>query len=1513
MKNKLKSLRIFFIVGIIFPLLVIFSIYYFVLPNVLDMDKYKSEIRQTLVNKIVYPAEIGNLDIKLTWNLRARLKTDRVIITKPDKSKLLELGASYIEVSLPALINKKIVLKKLNINMLNAHITRFKNGKFDITELLTKSEDSKYKFLLKNTEILINGYSLKFTENYIQPAKYYFLVGEKIKIQKFNPGKFIEIYALGKLILNDKNKSDANYDVFLSSPLPLFKDEKLTLKGKIANLDINSFVPYLNQLSAIQFISLAGKGNMTFDMKFNKKMFDKNKFFIESDFDGIKIQTAKSGVISQYNDKIFINGVGYYNNNEIFFDDLKIKSKDMDIKSSGKIIDYRIAKAKKFVDLIINFDNSKICSIAELFPKTIKVKRDPFGKILKHDVKADIYGNIAVKGNHNDPNMFGTLNYSNLSISGGFENTPKTSGKVNFVGSAIIFENKIFINKNDFVNVTGKVTPFREKTINVDVTSSEVDFARVYKILMVLKDFFNMKLGPIPDMTFEGRGRANLNISGKINDVQLNGYVEGKKLKVKYATLSKPADNVQGKIRFTGKKALYDELTGEVEGMQVFPKGYSTFDDYSDVIIHIPKLQLDKGLDFVNKSPLLIEAKTALKDVKKMSGFADATIHLLGKKDNLDIEGEFVLNNANVSYNGFAEPFTALKGLLKVKNEDIYFEEAIGQVKNNNIKVSGFIKGNFDSELKITSEQLNLDSARTFLLNSPILIDIDEVLGDFRDIKGVSSVEVNLKGNLNKKPLENVVLKNMNAVFNHKLTGFPISLNKGILTITPQIVNAKEVTGITEGIDFKINGKVSNVDNYILKNEPLIPDFELNIKKFDLLKFKKFNESLLIPEKARKFLSKFDELKGITEIYLKLKPENFNLKITPANISAVYLPYKTLINVKSGSAQISENGMELSSVKGVFSESEFNLNGFIRNFIQKPEFDLAANLEINYNDIDKFRTYTKIPLHSGGIIPFGATLKGNIDDWKLFGRMMLKKGSYLNYLTNIGLSRNIVRLFTIEASGGKNSVNVEKLRIDVADPAYNAANISINSKNYQGFKNLINLYGVIDNLKSKTPEFRNFIIKTSDENSSGGKLFNSSTGGFLNNGTDKFIINGDFKANLVLNGYVSAPLINGSTSFKDVSIPNYKTGIKSINLTFNADRINLDILDFNIGESIMNINALLDTKLQSPIVIKDLKINSSLFNIDEIAKIFSEKPKENITILPLFVVKNGTLNSEELVVRNLIITDIVAAFNLTPDWLLSVPKVNFSAANGNAEGNIYCNLSATDIKAAFNFNRMQANALATTLLNLPNEAYGTLTGNVKFTTKGKNQTELIANSNGYAEFDVEQGRFVRLGSMEYFLRAVNVLQSGVGGFNINNIIDLVAPQKTGHFETLRGKVSVKDGVIYTDDITSSGKNLSLYISGNLDMLTNSGDIQVLGRLSKKITGLLGPVGSVSINQFIDYIPGLGFLPTTPGKKGVIDYIPGLSKIPGLEISNNEQYRRFVVNIKGNIYDQNSVKSFRWVE
>jgi len=1473
-KYKLIGIILLSIISV-FMLAAAFGYYYYIPRNV-DFDKYKTQIRDVLKRRVLYPSEFGEFGIKLTWNFRARVTTEKVTIKKLNGDKFVELGPSFLEVPILPLLNNRVVIKKININTLECNVTRFENGEFDIAGIFAMVEKPKYKVTLNDADIFVNGYKVNFNDERLEKPRNYLFAGKKIKIDDYCPNKYLKLNAEGKTFLDNSHRVD--FDLNFSTALPFLESRKFHIGGKLKNLEIETLNPYLDGK-----LTLQGKGDVNFDVEVYKKFFGKNKFFVDAVLQDLKVETAAQGLISEHPGELKVITRGYYNENLTNLDNLVIKSEDIDVRASGDV-------SKNDVNLKMNFENSEVQPLVKLFPKIFKIKKEPVKKALKHKVQANVSGRLKVKGNRKTPEMYGKIYYRNLCLPQSNPDAPLGYGNIDFAGHYLILENKLFVDKNSFVTVTGKVSPFKHKTVYLDVITGEMDMDRANRILAVVHDFFKFKLGPVEKMGFKGTGRVNLNINGDFVESKLNGYVETNGLEVSYEGFSKPAKNVSGKVLFVDKRVYYDQVRGYSEGMEVRPTGYSTLKGYSNVELHLPELELTRGLDFVNTSPLLKEAKTALKDVLVAQGKADARIQLVGTEENLDTSGVFYFKDGFVRYRGFGVPFEKINGVLKYNNEDVYFEGLTGFASGNKAAVTGYIKGDMSSDLKIVSDSIDLAAAKIFVSKSPILEKARVVVDDFTDVSGKSAVEIHLKGNIEGEPFENMVLTGMDCYFNHKMTNVPVHLDKGMLKITADAVNAVNVEGDTLGMRFFANGWMRNLKNYTLKKERLVPDFALKVKKFDFSNFLTFINAPLTPPEVKKVFADFGEFHGTGSVDVVAKGEDLELNIVPVNVSAVYQPYEAFVLIKGGTAKISNRALGFSSLKGVISESDFEIDGFI----DKNSMDVTTNFFVNSNDIAKFRYYSDIPVVASGIIPFTLNLKGKPDDWGLTGRMLLEKGTYVSYFTDIGLPRDRVRYLNLQATGTKNRVNIERLGLDIEND------------------NLVSVYGVIDNIKSSKPQFKDFIIKTNSENPIKTNIFNPSIGQVLDNGCQNFFTSGVFELDLKFNGYVDSPKVEGRALFQDIRIPDYQTYVKLVSMDFSKNQTKIDIDNLAIGQSVMHIDALMDNKLETPVIIDDLQINSPMLNIDELSGILPGKTQKSPNILPSAVITNGNLNAGAVIVKNLAASNVKAEFNFTRDWQFSAPKISLIASNGVGQGSVLYNLKTSELSSSFKIRGMKANDIATALLMLPNEVYGTLDGNFKFSTKGENQQELIANSSGYAEFTVTKGYFVRLGSLEHLLRAANVLHSGVGGFNFNNIIDLISPQKTGYFEKLQGNVHAMNGVLYTEDITSSGKNLSLFISGRLDMLTNNADIQVLGRMSKKISGMLGPIGSVSINQFIDYIPGLGFLPNTADRKGIIDLIPGLSKIPGLEL-NDDKYRQFAVQINGDLYNQDSVRSFRWIE
>src|SRR5574344_1990837 len=116
-----------------------------------------------------------------------------------------------------------------------------------------------------------------------------------------------------------------------------------------------------------------------------------------------------------------------------------------------------------------------------------------------------------------------------------------------------------------------------------------------------------------------------------------------------------------------------------------------------------------------------------------------------------------------------------------------------------------------------------------------------------------------------------------------------------------------------------------------------------------------------------------------------------------------------------------------------------------------------------------------------------------------------------------------------------------------------------------------------------------------------------------------------------------------------------------------------------------------------------------------------------------------------------------------------------------------------------------------------------------------------------------------------------------------------------------------------DFIKTSGPSMSMYITGKYNLLNNSANMVVLGRLSNDVVQLLGPLGEFSFDKMISSIPKIGAITsalvnqitTNPNNENV-------SMIPELTPKTSLPTKEFKVIFNGGIQSQSSVKSFKWL-
>lgn len=1470
--------------------------YFSMLPQIINIEKYKPTLEKEIKTSLKLPVNIGNISLSFKPDLTVEVFTDKLSVLDKTKADMISSSSIRINFFLPSLLKKNLLIKKIRLDAPILNIKRDSKGDFNLEELIPKTKKQKeFKISFDKTAIEINNYRIFFKDDYIKPAQAFSLIGESIRISDFTPDKKIRIKANGHAVT--EGSKDTIFDTDFLISLPLSKHnilKKSSYKGSLKNFNAPDYLPYIKKYTNLDCNDISGLADFKFEISNSDKIIDSSKFYLEGNLDNLDI------VRSCERFRIYAPGLTYiflkgsFDKKRILFETANIKNDLLKVWMQGTVSDYKTKQ--KTIDLKLNIENAKAMSVANLFPKEVKVPLNSFVKILDKKINSDIQGTLSLKGYYKKPQIFGKIEFKNLSADFLPSFAPKTYGKIEFFGKSMFIDVNSFLAPKENIKTTGKIWHI-DKKLDLHVKTNLIDMEKAQTVLLAVSDFFVFKTGPVPQMTMKGKGTADLTISGSFKLPEIVGNVKTENAALTYEGLYGKAHDVKGTLKFAGDRVVYDEISGYNDNQKVIPSGYSDFKGFSDVKLILPNLDFVYGIKFVNNSKLLEKIKIALKNIENVTGSADAVIKLKGTEKVLDSESEFKFNNTNLKYAGFSKPFENLSGTLKVINQKVYLSDVKGTFANSPFSVNGNVDGNNNLDLKISGSQVDLSEIKKIVRNSPLLKTADKQLAEFTAFNGKAQAILLLQGNMQSPDLLKSLQANIkDGSFSTAKFGFPVTSAEGEVTINPDSISFKNFRAKYIDQNVLLSGKISTVSS--AKNNNLY----VAVNNFPVEKIQKIALIPLVPKDVKEYFKSFDESRGNIDINARILPDDFILNLNFDRAYSRNIPTKMPISVDSGTLTVTSENLGFKNLSLKLSESSFFLNGKINSFKKSQFFDVNFSAVLNSKDMDTYISPNlKVPLKIVGNFNTKGYFKGNKNDWMLFGKSTLNPGDNIVFRHDMGLNLEKKRMFEYTIAKNPSRIDINQLNIYyINDSGQNTAEDSLSEK-------LLELKGALKNTDTASPEFENISFKA--ENNLPAGILNPL---MPNNEKDQYFSGGSLNGSAIINGKTVSPKITGNIAFKDVVMPSASLSLNNGKIDFSSDKITISDTDISIDGTSALINAVLDNILEFPLTAEKVTLDSKSLNIDNLIEIFGQDNdnQKNLTLPPLVVTK-GILNADEVIINNLINTDVKANFDLSPDWLLSVEDMTFKTAGGTLNGDVLYNIKTSELSSNLRAKDIQANAAATTLLNLSNEVYGSLEGQISFKTRGKTLDDILSNAEGDASFQIEKGRLVRLGSLEYLLRATNVIQSGIGGLNINNIIDLIVPQKTGHFETLNGTLTTKNAILKAENITSDGKNLSLDLSGNFDMLTDYADIKILGKLSKKVTGLLGPLGSISLNNFIDFIPGLGFLPSSQNG-GLLRMVPGIGNIPLLGLASSK-YRHFEVNIEGDLYNTKSVKSFRWLD
>ena len=769
-----------------------------------------------------------------------------------------------------------------------------------------------------------------------------------------------------------------------------------------------------------------------------------------------------------------------------------------------------------------------------------------------------------------------------------------------------------------------------------------------------------------------------------------------------------------------------------------------------------------------------------------------------------------------------------------------------------------------------------------FNLNDIIPAKLQNELGNI-----ILSVKAQYKGKINEIEYDKVkfIADILGTTPDNKL-----KLSKGRIVLDKDELAVDNLNGSIEDSIFNIN----LIADKISAKKPNL-NGNIQAKSFDLSLINLLANYPFVPEDWKKQINtvKFNKGEKIN-LNARINNNKINAYTDLGGISFVYAPLNLPIKIINGSLIMRSNNLRLNKINFLADEMPVLTDGEIYDILSKQNFDMYFNSKPRQDFIDKYINRNQIyPIKIKGDIVYSLRAKGVKDDFDVKADANMSKDSSIYYLgATVGDVENAIVLNLDTKVLKQNILKIREFSYDKLISSQSGRDTKLN---------MLKARGGIEVFEDDLA-FNNLHIKT--ENPTDARIFNIIF-------RKPNIKQGQFTSDLHFNGKLSEPKLLGSFHIFETNIPFLDTTMKNITLLFKDKTIELTSSGEVLGNDI-TIKGVMKNTLTPPYYINQANLQTKLLDLNYIVNKLKLSQVDNYQTFETFegfdltsvIIKNIKLEADSIHLRNIVAERFSADASLNEKGIIDVSKFQFNIANGVLNGRYRYNLSDNKTGIKLKAKNIDANDLSIALFDLNNQLYGDMTGDVELSCDGTNFDNCMKTLNGHTIFDVSDGRMPKLGSLEYLLKAGNLLKGGLTGLSINNIVDIITPLKTGEFSNIHGNINIKDGIARNMEITSTGRDLNLYISGNYNFSTADAEMEVLGLLSKKISTMFGPIGNLSLNTLFNAIPGVDL-----SKDTVI--LEKINKIPGIELSS-KAYRKFIAEIKGNINGEDYVTSFKWV-
>lgn len=1476
---------------------------------------------------------ILNLDkpsITATYDLCLNIKSDLFEFKTPNNdSKLLLIKDADVKIKIFPLIFKKIEFKKLEASDLEVNIERYKDGKFNFQKYFKNDSKMPFEFAAKSALVLIDKYNIIFRDEKHSTAAE--ITGMELVSTEFNLNSYADIKTKGTFTVENKaikQVSPYALDVKLKFPINKnldFKDYRLEMS--VSNLDFSMLHPYLLEFVSKDIKQFRGKGSLII-LPRESAGIAKNPLNLNLDIEDLFIEIFKNN----HNNFINIKGksklslTASFKKDEVFIDELNFTKPNINIKAFGTL--KNVSNLNKInPDITFVIKDSSLNELLKAAPDyLIKMQQDYIPNLKKYNANAVANAEFKVKDRFRYPNMYGFVKLDDIYLLERPKNAKTSSAYIKFDGSDVDIKVDANCPNNQKIFVSGQTEIKELPLAKFDIQSTPlIDIEFAHKLLIPIHKIFGFQLGPLPMMVVKGNGQISLKTEGTRESAKLNGFFKTQNGTAVLNGLNTTLYNGNLNLLFKGKEIIYNNTTGLVEGAKIRIDGKSDVNGNLDLYVKIFDVNADKAFDVVKTSPLvlnLLGGGSFLDAYTNPKGNIDFNMRLWGKASNMgdvedltkieptdDINAKGTILFKNNSLDIFPEiKASKINGTLDF--EDFVTLNLNADIYSSPFTMQGTVTPDFKAS-KVRSEQPQIIDL-TFKTKSAVSGDLYKFFYDNQDgfqsknrispelyeflnkIKFKFAANIRAKGKVDPKDaiidMKKFTLEGWAVGLNYK--GSDVLFNGGDIKFKDQKILFKNLDTSLWNANVITNGDIDKIFDEIF-----VPNLNFKLVSFPFSKITGIT-NVIDDKNLKKVLGDFDEFKGTLNGEFFYNTSGFSGSTNFVNVSFYDKKRDLPVNINSGDLKFSDNNVKINALNMSYGHTPVLIDAILDDVNTKnPGFNVFVSTNLNEESLDKLvNPMLQFPLKTKGEFTLKGRLRGTLDTYTIFANAILNPGVDLYYMGSdigdVSDKREIISRLDIK----NNEIKVRNIQ-------YQKYILSQNKKEtpYEMLKVSGGIKGgdkglYLDNLKIVTP--------------------NPAPARLLNIFFKKSILkHGTFVSNMLLNGTIAEPKVNGNLKFSNIDVPLYDSQIKGIDLTFDNRLIHAVFEGTGMGSDV-KLAAEIINKATLPVVINKAEITSKTINLNDFISGLSRFSKANKSTDPTakqemllspvdFEIKSGKFSAKEIYYNNVKAQNFQGNFKHTKDGVFAFNDVMFDIAGGKIRTNGSYEFDTTQFTINSEIENCDANTLVTDILGTKNQIFGKTNGKINLTGRQLNTSNGINTVKASVDFAIYDGKMPKLGSLEYLLRAGNLLKSGILGFTLNNVIEVLIPYKTGEFKKISGDFIVENGKIDKLNIYSKGDNLSIYTSGNYDIATNVGDFEVLGKLSTKISNLLGPIGNASFNSLVNLFANNKF------DKNANDIVKNADKIPDISGTSND-FRLFAVKILGDLNADNFVKSFNWL-